>query len=69
MKKLCYLSRIDELVQKACDTSFVYWHKLMLPVYFDHIFQTKTEAYRLPVRKVTEKKSSQAKYFFFFEKE
>jgi len=36
----------------------------MLPVYFDHIFQTKTEAYRLPVRKVTEKKPSQILFFF-----
>ena len=49
MKKLACLSRLDDLVINACDTSFLYWHKLILPVYFEQLFHNKTEAYRLSV--------------------
>ena len=49
IKKLACLSRLDELITNACDTSFLYWHKLILPVYFEQLFKGKTEAYRLNV--------------------
>ena len=49
IKKLTCLSRLEELITNACDTSFLYWHKLILPVYFEQLFKGKTEAYRLNV--------------------
>ena len=49
IKKLACLSRLEELITNACDTSFLYWHKLILPVYFEQLFKGKTEAYRLNV--------------------
>ena len=49
IKKMACLSRLDELITNACDTSFLYWHKLILPVYFEQLFKGKTEAYRLNV--------------------
>lgn len=50
MRKLSYLSHFNEVLIEACDTSFLYWHRLIIPVYFDYLLESKTEAYRLHVR-------------------
>ena len=38
------LSRIQTCVRECVDTSFLYWnHKVMLEVYFAHIYERKNE--------------------------
>lgn len=38
------LSSFQTLVRECTDTSFLYWnHKVMLEVYFAHIYQAKNE--------------------------
>ena len=49
LRKLQSISQINELVAKTCDTSFLYWHRQLVPVYFDYLFESKVEAYRLNV--------------------
>ena len=50
LKKLSWINKITEYVSRSCDTSFLYWHRMILPSYFEHLFETKYEAYRLNVR-------------------
>ena len=50
MKKLNCITRLNEFVGFACDTSFIYWHRLVISVYFEHLFETKVDAYRINVR-------------------
>jgi len=47
MKKLGCVTRLNEYIDLACDTSFIYWHRLVISVYFEHLFETKVDAYRI----------------------
>ena len=49
MKKLGCVTRLNEYIDLACDTSFIYWHRLVISVYFEHLFETKVDAYRINV--------------------
>ena len=49
LRKLHYISGLNELISQTCDTSFLYWHRQLIPVYFDYLFESKVEAYRLNV--------------------
>ena len=49
LQKLHYISGLNELICQTCDTSFLYWHRQLIPVYFDYLFESKVEAYRLSV--------------------
>lgn len=49
LRKLHYISGLNELISQTCDTSFLYWHRQLIPVYFDYFFESKVEAYRLNV--------------------
>lgn len=49
LRKLHYISSLNELISQSCDTSFLYWHRQLIPVYFDYLFESKVEAYRLNV--------------------
>jgi hypothetical protein len=49
LKKLACISNIQEQISPACDTSFLYWHRVLVSVYFDAIFDNKLDAYRLSV--------------------
>ena len=49
LQKLHYISGLNELICQTCDTSFLYWHRQLIPVYFEYLFESKVEAYRLSV--------------------
>ena len=53
MKKLGCVTRLNEYIDLACDTSFIYWHRLVISVYFEHLFETKIDAYRINVSLIT----------------
>jgi hypothetical protein len=51
LRRLSNLIRIQALVSEICDTSFLFSHRAIVPIYFGHLFDNdKKEAYRLPVR-------------------
>lgn len=53
MRKLSFLSHFNEVMAECCDTSFLYWHRSIIPVYFAYLFERKTEAHRLPVSTIS----------------
>ena len=47
IKRLVIIANIRSKIQKSCDTSFLYWHRVILSTYFEHIYDVKTDAHRL----------------------
>lgn len=47
LQRLLLVSQIQTNITMACDTSFLYWHRVIVATYFDHIYETKTDAYRI----------------------
>ena len=47
IKRLVMISDIRMKIEKSCDTAFLYWHKVILSPYFEHVFEVKTNPHRL----------------------
>ena len=47
IKRLKMLSNIRQRMENACDTGFLYWHRVILSPYFGHIYDVKTDPHRL----------------------
>ena len=47
LKRLTVIANIRSNIEKACDTEFLYWHRVILSPYFGHIYDVKTDPYRL----------------------
>ena len=47
IKRLVMISDIGMKIEKSCDTAFLYWHKVILSPYFEHVFEVKANPHRL----------------------
>ncbi|XP_052261533.1 WASH complex subunit 4-like isoform X2 [Dreissena polymorpha] len=47
MRKLDIIADLREKVRSACDCSFVYWHRVVIPIYLADMFETVTDTHRL----------------------
>ena len=47
IKRLTMIANIRSHIEKACDTGFLYWHRVILSPYFEHIYEGKTDPHRL----------------------
>jgi WASH complex subunit 7 len=50
LHKLDVMCDIQEKVAAACDCSFFYWHRVILPIYFANLYESKMDLNRLMVR-------------------
>jgi WASH complex subunit 7 len=51
LHKLDMMCDIQEKVATACNCSFFYWHRVILPTYFANLYESKMDLHRLMVRK------------------
>lgn len=49
LSRLELICNVKELLYKLCDCSFLYWHQVILPVYFSCLFETKSDLTRMLV--------------------
>ncbi|XP_021927247.1 WASH complex subunit 4 isoform X2 [Zootermopsis nevadensis] len=47
LHKLDMMCDIQEKVASACDCSFFYWHRVILPTYFANLYESKVDLHRL----------------------
>ena len=47
IKRLRMIASIRSHIDKACDTGFLYWHRVIISPYFSHIYEVKTDPHRL----------------------
>ena len=47
--KLAIISNFQQRVKQSCQTDFLFWHRMIIPVYFKDIYDNKTEAVKLSV--------------------
>jgi WASH complex subunit 7 len=50
LNKLDMMCDIQEKVSTACNCSFLYWHRVILPTYFANLYESKMDLHRLMVR-------------------
>ena len=51
LRRLSTLSQIQNRISEICDTSFLFWHRVIIPIHFGYIFDNdKKDANRLPVK-------------------
>jgi WASH complex subunit 7 len=48
--KLDMMCDIQKKIASACDCSFFYWHRVILPTYFAAVYENKRDLHRLVVR-------------------
>lgn len=49
LMRLELVSNVRILLTSLCDCSFLYWHQVMIPVYFSNIFESKNDISRIMV--------------------
>ncbi|KAK2158033.1 hypothetical protein LSH36_178g02040 [Paralvinella palmiformis] len=47
LKKLDVISEMSEKLHKACDCSFMYWHRVILPIYLTDLFENAVDVHKL----------------------
>ncbi|XP_052780074.1 WASH complex subunit 4-like isoform X2 [Mya arenaria] len=47
LRRLDLIADLREKVHRACDCSFVYWHRVVIPIYLTDMFETVTDTHRL----------------------
>ncbi|XP_069694005.1 WASH complex subunit 4 isoform X2 [Periplaneta americana] len=47
LRKLDMICDIQENLASACNCSFFYWHRVILPIYFSNLYENKTDLHRL----------------------
>ncbi|KAK7791494.1 hypothetical protein R5R35_008848 [Gryllus longicercus] len=43
LRKLNVICDIQEKLADACDCSFLYWHRVVLPIYLSHVYESKSD--------------------------
>lgn len=49
LTRLELICNVKELLYKLCDCSFLYWHQVIMPVYFSCLYETKSDISRMLV--------------------
>ncbi|CAL1541419.1 unnamed protein product [Lymnaea stagnalis] len=47
LKRLDIISELRVKVREACDCSFIYWHRVIFPLYLDDLCETVTDTHRV----------------------
>lgn len=47
LRKLDAVCDMQSRLSAACDCSFLYWHRVVLPIYFESLYSSKTDLHRL----------------------
>uniref|UniRef100_A0A8C5N788 WASH complex subunit 4 n=1 Tax=Gouania willdenowi TaxID=441366 RepID=A0A8C5N788_GOUWI len=47
LKKLDLISELSERVKLKCDCSFLYWHRAVIPIYLDDVYDNAVDAARI----------------------
>ncbi|XP_064632766.1 WASH complex subunit 4-like isoform X2 [Lineus longissimus] len=80
LKKLDMLSDLRYKLRQACDCSFLYWHRVIFPIYLNDLFENAVDAHRIhymvgalkdcvPPMKVTQHLASAENLLEVFDKE
>ncbi|KAF6036065.1 KIAA1033 [Bugula neritina] len=47
LKRLSDISCLQEVLRSACDTSFLYWHRVIFPTYVANLFENAVDVYKI----------------------
>ncbi|XP_064467103.1 WASH complex subunit 4-like [Ornithodoros turicata] len=47
MKKLDLISELHEKLHESCDSSFLYWHRVVFPIFLDDLYKSAVDGHRL----------------------
>ncbi|CAG0925326.1 unnamed protein product, partial [Notodromas monacha] len=47
LRKMEFLCDLGSSLEKACDGSFLYWHRVIIPIYFDDVLSCETNPHRI----------------------
>lgn len=49
IKKLDVICEIQSKLSISCNCSFLYWHRVIIPIYFTDLYESHTDVHRLMV--------------------
>ncbi|XP_049805094.1 WASH complex subunit 4 [Schistocerca nitens] len=45
--RLNVICELQERIAEVCNCSFMYWHRVILPIYFEHLYENKADLHRV----------------------